>query len=830
MELTKDQVQALIKNKPPAVSETQILSDLTNRGYSFQGVDMVAAKNYLAQQQIAETPVVEPKKKSLLRQVGEDVVGTLVVKPAARATEALTRVVAPNSQAAKGYEAMADEGQSQTFGGIEVGQQEAFGQGGGREIVSDTLKTASYLFPYGKVAGVGAKALGGGAAAKVAGAVASGATGGYAADVGFNLADESKTIGESLKPGAGTLLGAAIPASGPLVRGAGRAVSKTGSELVDLAIPTSVKEAQILQAYKADKPLLTRISDVLKGTSTSPQTAAKTTTEKGFMGTKSNIGVQAKRATQKLWDELISPRLKASDQAVDLDGFFAKVEGDIKANNPELSRQNSLLEALEAVKEDYSGIKAVSLEQLQKLKEGWAKFVPDKAYKGKPIAGAFNDVRNELAKESRNTIYSQLGDDVKQAYFDYGNLQGLQEMGQVAMTGSKLKGGAGSFIQDIVSQAVTPVATIGGQVLYRVGKGIEFIGNAGAKNVGQALGIKFPGDAAVDAIKNRVNDFKKIPNKQGGFLDLGAMATKKITTDIKDAVSKELNNLDNRVLKVNGKLDLTGSDVQFRLDQLKTILDKRALTTKEVIEANKLLNDVGIDVFPGKSLKVKGTIPENSLAIEARKYKTTVNIQDKNDLDYLRRILSEDNIKDIQNGKMVNFRGTPYEDLAKVNLISKTPQTIEQQLAGRIKNTQLKSDTFYHGTSANSAKEIMESGFKSGSELPENAYRGGGYGHIQEGVSFAETPKEAGIFSTLTKGGEIVEAKLKKGAKVVTIDGVEDAVDLADYIKYLKKQGVDAVYIGGGEKELVVLNTKAVTPVKSQLTDIYNKAVGKAKK
>jgi len=223
-------------------------------------------------------------------------------------------------------------------------------------------------------------------------------------------------------------------------------------------------------------------------------------------------------------------------------------------------------------------------------------------------------------------------------------------------------------------------------------------------------------------------------------------------------------------------------------------------------------------------LGIEDVSKSDDLAKEARKYKTTVNIQDKNDIDYLRRIFSDDQIKDIQAGKMTNWRGTPYEDLGKVNIISKTPKTIEQQLSGRIKDVQLKSDTFYHGTSANSAREIMGSGFKSGSELPENAYRGGGYGKIQEGVSFAETPREAGIFSTLTKGGEIVEAKLKKGAKVVTIDGVEDAVELADYTKYLKKQGVDAVYIGGGEKELVVLNTKAVTPIKSQLTDIYNKA------
>lgn len=224
-----------------------------------------------------------------------------------------------------------------------------------------------------------------------------------------------------------------------------------------------------------------------------------------------------------------------------------------------------------------------------------------------------------------------------------------------------------------------------------------------------------------------------------------------------------------------------------------------------------------------QSLKITDDIT-NPLLSEARKYKTTVNIQDKNDLEYLGRILSQDQIADIKAGKMTNFRGTPYEDLARVNIISETPRTIDQQLAGKIKEVKLKSDTFYHGTSAENARGIMQTGFKRGADLPEDAFRGGGYGKLQNSVSFTETPKDASRFSTLSKGGEIVEAKLKPNAKVVSIEGVEDAIDLEDYISYLKKQNIDAVYIGGGEKELVVINSKAITPTKSQLTDIWERA------
>jgi len=208
---------------------------------------------------------------------------------------------------------------------------------------------------------------------------------------------------------------------------------------------------------------------------------------------------------------------------------------------------------------------------------------------------------------------------------------------------------------------------------------------------------------------------------------------------------------------------------------------------------------------------------------KAKKYKITVNIKDKNDLEYLGRILSEEQIKDIKAGKMVNFRGIPYEDLAKVNLISKTPKTIEQKLAGKIKDIKLKSDTFYHGTTAENAKKIMTSGFKKGSQLPEDASRGGGYGRIQDSISFTETPKDASRFSTLSKGGEIVEVKLKPNSRVISIKGIEDANDLEEFLPYLKKKNIDAVYIGGGEKELVVINEKSITPTKSQLTDIWKK-------
>ena len=88
-----------------------------------------------------------------------------------------------------------------------------FGEGGGQQVIGEMLQTGSYLYPFGTVAGAAGRAVG----SKVAGNVISGATGGYLADVGYGLAEGQGA--EVLKPGVGTIIGGAIPAIAPAVRG-----------------------------------------------------------------------------------------------------------------------------------------------------------------------------------------------------------------------------------------------------------------------------------------------------------------------------------------------------------------------------------------------------------------------------------------------------------------------------------------------------------------------------------------------------------------------------------------------------------------------------------
>lgn len=86
---------------------------------------------------------------NFVTDVGKDAFNTLLVNPAARATEAVTRTLAPNSLAAKGYNTMADAGQSQHLLGVDVAPQKAFGQGGATQIAGQGLNAASWLIGAG---------------------------------------------------------------------------------------------------------------------------------------------------------------------------------------------------------------------------------------------------------------------------------------------------------------------------------------------------------------------------------------------------------------------------------------------------------------------------------------------------------------------------------------------------------------------------------------------------------------------------------------------------------------------------------------------------------
>lgn len=297
----------------------------------------------------------------------------------------------------------------------------------------------------------------------------------------FALPGEAEIIASEK---AGTVVNTS-PLSSFLTKRLGQGIQNVGKSLYKFFLPQSEKDSALLQSYKAKNPLPQRIATALTGgESNAPRTMAETAFDQGLKGSETGIGIRAKRASSAVWNEVINPALQESDKThkVSMNKFFDEMGNDIKTNNPEPSRQNDLLEGLQALREDYKGKDLVKPSELQSFKEAWAEHLPNKAFKGKEIGPAFNQIKNLAADKARTGLHDLLGPQAKEAYFDYGNLKSLQELGVKAMTGKQI-GSSLAWWDFIKNKAIVPISTVAGRSVYRTGEGIEFVGNAGAKTL-----------------------------------------------------------------------------------------------------------------------------------------------------------------------------------------------------------------------------------------------------------------------------------------------------------------------------------------------------------
>lgn len=311
------------------------------------------------------------------------------------------------------------------------------------------------------------------------------AVAGAAEDVGNLATIAGATAG--IKPGMGVVSKVAPS----LAKGAGRVLKGAGESAYGVTIAPEKSTATAMLKYDAKQPnLIGRVKNLVTGESVGekPITEANTAARKGLVGTEYRIGVQSEQIAQNLWQSKVSPALEGVKGTVNMKTFFSEVEKQIK-KIPELSKRTTRLEALEALKQDFKGVGKIKLPKLQGYKEGWAESVPEATYAGKPIGTALKDVKNMAASKAREIIYKYAkGDDVKQAYIDYGNLKSIAKSGIKSVIGDPAsKSLTRNIWQVVMDKAITPVVTVGGKILYRTGEGLEFIGNKGAKKVGDIV-------------------------------------------------------------------------------------------------------------------------------------------------------------------------------------------------------------------------------------------------------------------------------------------------------------------------------------------------------
>jgi hypothetical protein len=217
-----------------------------------------------------------------------------------------------------------------------------------------------------------------------------------------------------------------------------------------------------------------------------PRLSSETALERGLMGTEKRIGQEAVVEKMKLWKHEVEPALKASKATISKEKAFSKLSERVtKEIDP--TRRADLLNSLDDLAQDYAGIEKWGLFEGNQLKSSLRKFVSPKFLKGKDISSVKQTLRGELADILKESILEELPVGMRTKYLDYGNLKELSEIGVKALTGGGLKGGFGSFWTTLSKRTVTPVYTVGGQVLYRVGNVLEFIGRPGLRTFGDHL-------------------------------------------------------------------------------------------------------------------------------------------------------------------------------------------------------------------------------------------------------------------------------------------------------------------------------------------------------
>jgi len=240
-------------------------------------------------------PAQPSNQPGFLETLVKDPFETLLVKPADRFAEMIGRTGVLGQDIKRGYEDMADSGESRRIFGVDVESQRAFGDGGAKQIGGEGLKTLSYLYGGGAAPGVARSTLAGTARQGAMQGGKVGAISGGAYGAGEEMTQKESTLGSILAAGAtgaglGAVTGGALGAAAPVI---GKALSPTeraarraettkeavrrvaqgsgakGSKSTDQAVTERALRELDLDGVKSSADLSTRIkekiTDISKG-------------------------------------------------------------------------------------------------------------------------------------------------------------------------------------------------------------------------------------------------------------------------------------------------------------------------------------------------------------------------------------------------------------------------------------------------------------------------------------------------------------------------------------------------------------------------------------
>ena len=136
---------------------------------------------------------------------------------------------------------------------------------------------------------------------------------------------------------------------------------------------------------------------------------------------------------------------------------------------------------------------------------------------------------------------------------------------------------------------------------------------------------------------------------------------------------------------------------------------------------------------------------------------------------------------------------------------------------------EVQENLYFHGTGG-----FVSGGLKPSIILPKDNFMGGGYDQRYYVVSLSKSKNSASNFSGISNTGTVYPVLLRKGAKVISMPNIEDAIELEEIIPKLWADGVDAVKIGHwedgfSEQELAVVNPTAIVRGEGESYRVYQK-------
>ena len=253
--------------------------------------------------------------------------------------------------------------------------------------------------------------------------------------------------------------------------------------------------------YKtAIKPNTEEASKIIQATAKwfeQPITRADTALKYWIAGTETGLWIKWVKQADTLFKKVINPAFdKAEEQGIKANYSSLVKEAKDNITKSKLYsevQKKEILNNIDELAKPYKWTTTIKNLDLEKQAIVWK--VPKKYIWAIKPPKELTAAQNALSDVFRNTVHKTLKSsfwiDSANLYRDYWNLIQLEKVGIKWLTEWGLRWGTGTMLSTIYDKLATPVKTIWGKYLYKVGKWIEFTWPKGIKTLGDFLRSKW---------------------------------------------------------------------------------------------------------------------------------------------------------------------------------------------------------------------------------------------------------------------------------------------------------------------------------------------------